>query len=198
MKNVVKFLSIFILLSCSPSKEELELKPLGDWRIANYVDEWGDDIDTRFIELRATGDYDYLLHKANLVVQMILSHGRIDKLHFRFYPYGSWGSGKSSRNGSNYDTYFLRCRVKAGNKSNIFPIYLYQEPGKRDFYIGAERLDDTKTKDASAQKLINLIQNEDIAKFLCREEGASNDLYRFDLNFKYFSNAQRKYALGDD
>ena len=67
-----------------------------------------------------------------------------------------------------------------------------------NFYIGAERLDDTKTKDANAQKFRNLIQNEDILKFLCRKEGDSYDSYKFDFDFKYFSNAQRKYALSDD
>ena len=197
MKNVVKFLSIFILFSCSPSEEELELRHLGDWKIGNYVDEWGDYTDARFIRLNAYGEkllQDYL-GRDSLRVEMILPNGELDRLYFRFYPYNI---RSSTFNASKYDTNFLKCRFKIGNESNIFLIYLYQEPRMHNFYIGAERLDDTKTKDANAQKFRNLIQNEDILKFLCRKEGDSYDSYRFDLDFKYFSNAQRKYALSDD
>jgi hypothetical protein len=187
MKNVVKFLSIFILFSCSPSEEELELRRFGDWKIGNYVDEWGDYTDARFIRLSAYGkQLKGLPGRDSLRVEMILPNGELDRLYFRFYPYNI---RSSTFNNSKYDTNFLRCRFKIGNESNIFLIYLYQEPRMHNFYIGAERLDDTKTKNANAQKFRNLIQNEDILKFLCREEGDSYDLY--------FSDAQRKYALGD-
>ena len=59
-------------------------------------------------------------------------------------------------------------------------------------------IDASKKKDADVQKLRNLIQDEDIAKFSCYRERYSSDKYRFDLNFKYLSNAQKKYELGSD
>ena len=90
MKNVVKFLSIFILFSCSPSEEELELRHLGDWKIGNYVDEWGDYTDARFIRLSAYGkQLKGLPGRDSLRVEMILPNGELDRLYFRFYIFVS-------------------------------------------------------------------------------------------------------------
>ena len=261
MKNTVKFLSIFILFSCSPSEEELkiavdeiynqvktipsskpcenldgyknleayesryksnfyseltsqkiklyeeecskkiiadekekqrkaELRKLGSWSTGNYVDEFGDNTGEGFIQLTT---YGYFSNSATtdsrLRVVMMLSDGKIDKPWFRFYEY----DGKNAVKGVFSDANPIRCRVKGSNGSNTFPIGLYQGQGG-DYLL----IDASKKKDADVQKLRNLIQDEDIAKFSCYRERYSSDKYRFDLNFKYLSNAQKKYELGSD
>ena len=196
MKNIIKFLSIFILFSCSPSEkelespseEELELTQLGSWITTFFVDEFGDRTGEKSLGLKAYGTY---YENQNLTVVMLLRNGEKDKIDFRFYEYG----GEFAESNDYSYTLFLNCKIKIGadDESNIFPIYLYQEPQRHQFLI-----DDTKTTDASTQKLRNLIQNEDKAKFLCTYENNINRKYRFDLNFKYFSNAQRIYELGDE
>ena len=119
---------------------------------------------------------------------MMLSNGEIDKPWFRFYEYDRTNPLKGVFNDANP----ISCRVK-GNELNIFPIGLYQRQGWDNLNI-----DITKRTDEDVQKLRNLIQEGSIAKFSCYRERYSSHKYRFDLNFQYFSNALRKYELGDD
>ena len=171
-------------------QKKAELRKLGSWSTGNYVDEFGDKTGKGFIELTSYGFFsNSATTDSRLRVEMMLSNGEIDAPWFRFYEY----DGSNPLKGVYSDSNPIRCRVKGGNKSDIFPIGLYQAQGWDYLLINA-----SKKKDVDVQKLRNLILEEGIAKFSCYRERYSSDKYRFDLNFKYLSNAQRKYALGSD
>lgn len=179
-----------IIADAKETQRKAELRKLGLWSTGNYVDEFGDRTGDGFVKLTT---YGYFSNSATtdskLRVAMMLSDGEIDEPWFRFYEY----DGRNAVKGVFSDSNPIRCRVKV-NESNIFPIGLYQAQGWDYFHID----NNNKKKDANVQKLRNLIQDGEIAKFSCYRERYSSQKYQFDLDFKYFSNAQRKYELGDD
>ena len=151
-----------------------ELRKLGSWKIGNYFNEFGDKTGKKIYLFTKTKD----AYGNDYMVYMYLSNGSLEQPQFNFYEYLI----------SDYDpnpvTYYSgnNCLVK--DNSDIFPIKLYQ--GKNYLFT---TVNDKTDKDV--QKLRILIKEEGIAKFSCDGKFSNNKL-RFDINFKYYSNALRK------
>ena len=171
-------------------KRKAELKKLGSWSTGIYVDEFGDRTGEGFIKLTTYGFFsNSATTDSRLRVEMMLSNGSIEEPWFRFYEY----DGANAVKGIFDDKNPINCRVK-NDRGDVFPIELYQRQGWDGLYIHRT----WKTADIDVKKLRKSILDEGIAKFSCYKERYSSSKYRFNLNFKYFSNVVRKYKIGDD
>tara|TARA_Y100000590_G_C15581142_1_gene962356 strand:+ start:328 stop:1128 length:801 start_codon:yes stop_codon:yes gene_type:complete len=170
-------------------KEKEELRKLGNWSIGRYVDEFGDYTGNGYVQLTVKGYFsNSATTDSRLRVEMMLSNASYEKKPwFKFYEY----DGNNPLKGVFQDSNPILCKVKDEN-SEIFSIGLYQGQGWD--YLA---IDDYEEKINDVDKLRMLIVNEGVAKFSCHQKRYSSDKYKFVLNFKYFSNAVRKYELTD-
>ena len=173
------------------AQRKAELRKLGDWDTGRYVDEFGDPTDDGYIKITKRGYFsNSATTNSRLRVDMMLSDGSIEAPWFRVYEY--YGSSAVKDVYSNRRMNNVTCRVKSDNE--IFKLGWEQWKGSDSFSIDKNRF----SRDDGLAKLQKLIQEERLAKFSCYKDDRPSTKYRFELNFKYFANASRKYELGSE
>ena len=172
-------------------QRKAELRKLGDWDTGRYVDEFGDPTDEGYIKITKKGYFsNSATTNSRLRVDMMLSDGSIRAPWFRLYEY----DGSTAVKGvySNRRMNNLTCRVKV--EGEIFKLGFEQFQGSDSFSIDRKRF----SGDDGLAKLQKSIQEERLAKFSCYKDNTPSTKYQFELNFKYFANASRKYELGSE
>ena len=160
-----------------------EMNKVGLWNYNFYVDDFGDRTNEGYVMLRTKGNFSNSATSGSpLKVEMYLTEGLTDNPWFRLYEY----AGKNPIKGiySNSSNNRLKCKVKDsyGIQKNFV---LTQVQGQDSFDLDRGR--DIKSMFKRS------INGESKLKVYCYVQSRPSTDYSFDLDFKYFANALRKF-----
>ena len=155
-----------------------ELKKMGSWNTGIFVDEFGDPTNKKFLKITALGKFsNTATNNSDLRVDMFLDGDDISSPWFRLYEYN-----RSNPLKGYFDVHGYRCRGKdGGGRVKNFDLSLYR--GGNSLRFSSKR---------QAKQFVELIENENSAKFSCYDIKNPSTKYFFQLDFKYYKNALRK------
>tara|TARA_B100000575_G_C22935503_1_gene541847 strand:+ start:143 stop:814 length:672 start_codon:yes stop_codon:yes gene_type:complete len=167
---------------------------LGDWKIGNFVDEFGDKTKSKFLLNNATSASfsNTATEKSKLKVKLYLDASTDGEKPytipwFRLYEYARSNPVKGYY--SKGHQYF--CRIKGAGE--IFEISLYLNDG--DDFMRLNKSGNPGLSPANVQggnKLIDIIKDGGVAKFSCFDYDRTSTTYRFDFDFSFYKNALSK------
>ena len=174
---MIKFFKLIItIILLYASTSFVTAAEYGNWSLRYYVDEFGDDTDSKYIMVDTEGLFsNSATTNSRLYVQMLISADEPLATYFKLYEYGS--SPVTS-----YDSYGDPYRCSMKNSEN--------EKYKFTALLGGA-FSQTTLGTRNEEKLIEWISLEEKIKFVCIEDGVVSSKYNFELNFEGYGDAMQ-------
>lgn len=162
-----------------------ELNKTGNWKIANFVDEFGDLTGEKFLSQTIYGTFsNTATQDSRLRVRMFLELNDLNDPWFRFYEYDGSNAVKNS-----YGTDEYICKVKVNGST--FNMKLYQKEGWDYMKIDKPFSRSQKQFD-NKHRIVNAIKNQESIKCSCYEYERSTHKFKFSFDFAYYENILRQ------
>lgn len=171
----------------SECEKYTELNNLGNWRVVNYRDDFGELTGRRGLNLSAEGSFSNSATSNSLLrIDFAWNQTNLENPTFYLYEYGR--NPVRGRYRDRLDN-TMECLFR-DSKGDTRIMDLYQRQGSDQLYATESTYKARDFNSENTKIFKNLVREGDKLMFVCERYFA--DVYKFTLDFKYAENAKRK------